>query len=45
MSSKLDLAEKMLPDRSIEPEKRLVHDQRENNRGTAKDLHPPAGQM
>ena len=44
VSSPFDAVDKMLPDRSIAPDKRVVHDQRQINEGTHKDWHPPAVQ-
>ena len=42
MASPFDAVAKMMPDRSISQEVRVVHDQRQINLGTHKDLHPPA---
>ena len=44
VSSPFELVPKMLPNRSLSTEARLVHDQRQVNGGTHKDLHPPAAQ-
>ena len=44
VSSPFELVLKMLPNRSLSTEARLVHDQRQVNGGTHKDLHPPAAQ-
>ncbi|CAE7256585.1 unnamed protein product [Symbiodinium microadriaticum] len=44
ISSPFDAVDKMLPDRSIAPDKRIVHDQRVINCGTDKEWHPPAVQ-
>ena len=44
VSSPFELVPKMLPTRSLSTEARLVHDQRQVNGGTHKDLHPPASQ-
>ena len=44
VSSPFELVPKMLPNRSLSTEARLVHDQRQVNGGTHKDLHPPASQ-
>ena len=44
VSSPFELVPKMLPNRTLSTEARLVHDQRQVNGGTHKDLHPPAGQ-
>ena len=41
-SSPFEAVDKMLPDRSIAPDKRIVHDQRGVNARTDKGLHPPA---
>ena len=41
-SSPFEAVPKMLPNRTISTEVRLVHDQRMINSGTSKDLHPPA---
>ena len=41
ISSPFDAVDKMLPDRSIAPDKRIVHDQRVINCGTDKEWHPP----
>ena len=42
VSSPFDAVDKMLPDRSVAPDKRIVHDQRAINAGTHKEWHPPA---
>ena len=42
VSSPLEAVDKMLPDRTISPDKRVVHDQRTVNTGTSKYWHPPA---
>ena len=42
VSSPFEAVDKMLPDRTISEDKRIVHDQRGVNRGTDKYLHPPA---
>ncbi len=42
VSSPFEAVDKMLPDRTISEEKRIVHDQRGVNQGTDKYLHPPA---
>ncbi|CAK9076517.1 unnamed protein product [Durusdinium trenchii] len=44
VSSPFELVPKMLPNRTLSTEARLVHDQRQVNEGTHKDLHPPAAQ-
>ena len=44
VSSPFEAVPKMLPNRSLSTEMRLVHDQRRVNQGTAKTLHPPAAQ-
>ena len=44
VSSPFETVPKMLPNRSLSKEMRLVHDQRRVNQGTDKDLHPPAAQ-
>ena len=44
VSSPFDAVDKMLPDRSIAPDKRIVHDQRGINAMTDKELHSPAVQ-
>lgn len=44
VSSPFELVPKMLPNRTLSSESRLVHDQRQVNQGTDKSLHPPAGQ-
>eukprot|EP00435_Cladocopium_sp_Y103_P032360 s4058_g8.t1 len=41
-SSPFEAVPKMLPNRALSAEVRLVHDQRGVNSGTHKDLHPPA---
>ena len=42
VSSPFEAVDKMLPDRSIAPDKRIVHDQRQVNQATSKWWHPPA---
>eukprot|EP00438_Fugacium_kawagutii_P014165 Skav213278 [mRNA] locus=scaffold2944:132640:149231:+ [translate_table: standard] len=42
ISSPFEAVDKMLPDRSVSVDKRVVHDQRGVNRDTHKDWHPPA---
>ena len=42
ISSPFEAVDKMLPDRTISAEKRVVHDQRTVNAGTSKFWHPPA---
>ena len=42
IASPFEAVDKMLPDRSISVEKRVVHDQRGVNGGTSKFFHPPA---
>lgn len=42
VSSPFEAVDKMLPDRSVSSEKRVVHDQRTINAGTSKWFHPPA---
>ena len=44
VSSPFEAVPKMLPNRTLSSEVRLVHDQRLVNAGTDKDLHPPAVQ-
>eukprot|EP00435_Cladocopium_sp_Y103_P076123 s50_g77.t1 len=44
MCSPFETVQKLLPDRTVSTEKRLVHDQRMINLGTTKFLHPPAVQ-
>ena len=44
VSSPFDAVDKMLPDRSAAPDKRVVHDQRIINSTTDKEWHPPAVQ-
>ena len=44
VSSPFEMVPKMLPNRSLSSEMRLVHDQRRVNQGTDKTLHPPAAQ-
>ena len=44
VSSPFELVPKMLPNRTLSTEARLVHDQRQVNEGTHKELHPPAAQ-
>eukprot|EP00435_Cladocopium_sp_Y103_P035203 s583_g9.t1 len=41
-SSPFEAVPKMLPNRALSTEVRLVHDQRGINSGTSKELHPPA---
>ena len=41
-SSPFEAVPKMLPDRSLSKDMRIVHDQRTVNGGTCKELHPPA---
>ena len=43
-SSPFEAVPKMLPNRTLSAEVRLVHDQRNINSGTDKELHPPATQ-
>ena len=43
-SSPFEAVPKMLPNRTISTEVRLVHDQRTINSGTSKEYHPPATQ-
>ena len=43
-SSPFEAVDKLLPDRTISPEKRVVHDQRGVNFYTDKGWHPPAAQ-
>lgn len=43
-SSPFEAVPKMLPNRTLSAEVRLVHDQRNVNSGTDKELHPPATQ-
>lgn len=43
-SSPFEAVDKLLPDRTISEEKRVVHDQRGVNAGTSKYFHPPAVQ-
>ena len=43
-ASPFEAVPKMLPNRALSSEVRLVHDQRGINGGTSKDLHPPAVQ-
>ena len=45
VASPFEAVDKMLPDRSISSEKRIVHDQRGVNGGTSKFWHPPALQL
>ena len=42
VSSPFEAVDKLLPDRTIAPDKRVVHDQRGLNALTHKDWHPPA---
>ena len=42
VSSPFEAVDKMLPDRSLSEEKRVVHDQRMVNAGSSKWWHPPA---
>lgn len=42
ISSPFEAVDKMLPDRTIAPDKRVVHDQRQVNLGSDKTWHPPA---
>ena len=42
MASPFEAVPKLLPDRSVSNEVRVVHDQRSVNQGTHKDFHPPA---
>ena len=42
VSSPFEAVDKMLPDRTISRDKRVVHDQRTVNCGTSKFWHPPA---
>ena len=42
ISSPFEAVDKMMPDRSISEEKRIVHDQRTVNAGSSKWWHPPA---
>ena len=42
VSSPFEAVDKMLPDRTISSDKRVVHDQRTVNCGTSKFWHPPA---
>ena len=42
VSSPFEAVDKMLPDRTIAPDKRVVHDQRQVNVGSDKTWHPPA---
>ena len=44
-SSPFETVPKMLPNRTLSTEVRLVHNQRNINGGTAKELHPPATQQ
>ena len=44
VSSPFEAVPKMLPNRTLSTEVRLVHDQRRINTGTDKELHPPAVQ-
>ena len=45
LSSPFNAVDKMLPDRTIAVDKRIVHDQRGVNALTDKELHPPAIQL
>ena len=42
VSSPFETVDKMMPDRTISEEKRIVHDQRGVNPGASEFLHPPA---
>ena len=42
VSSPFEAVDKMLPDRSVAPDKRVVYDQRQVNQATSKWWHPPA---
>ena len=42
IASPFEAVDKMMPDRSLSVEKRIVHDQRGVNGGTSKFFHPPA---
>ena len=42
VSSPFEAVDKMMPDRTISADKRVVHDQRTVNCGTSKFWHPPA---
>ena len=42
ISSPFEAVDKMLPDRTVAPDKRVVHDQRQVNMGSDKTWHPPA---
>ena len=44
VSSPFEMVPKMLPNRSLSKEMRLVHDQRRVNQSTDKTFHPPAAQ-
>lgn len=44
ISSPFEAVDKLLPDRTISPDKRVVHDQRGVNYYTDKTWHPPAAQ-
>ena len=44
VSSPFETVPKMLPNRTLSTDVRLVHDQRRVNQGTDKTLHPPAAQ-
>ena len=44
ISSPFEAVDKLLPDRTISPDKRIVHDQRGVNYYTDKTWHPPAAQ-
>ena len=44
ISSPFEAVDKLLPDRTISPDKRVVHDQRGVNYYTDKGWHPPAAQ-
>lgn len=43
-SSPFEAVDKLLPDRTVSQDKRVVHDQRGVNAGTSKYYHPPAVQ-
>ena len=42
ISSPFEAVDKMMPDRTIAPDKRVIHDQRQVNLGSDKLWHPPA---
>ena len=44
ISSPFEAVDKLLPDRTVSPDKRIVHDQRGVNYHTDKTWHPPAAQ-